>query len=106
MGRTEDLKKKWYENKKEEILKKQNQVVECKCGISVSLVNLNRHRKTHYHIEKMSVEGSSAELKPDIVHCGCGVGVLRCNLYNHQKSKTHLSYLAEMLSEEFNEMDI
>lgn len=106
MGRTEDLKKKWYENKKESILKKQNQIVECRCGVSVSLVNLRRHEQSRSHIEKLCETRGFTKCKPDVILCDCGVEVLRCNLQNHQKSKTHLSYLAETLAKEFNEMDV
>ena len=101
-----DPKKKWYENKKEEILKKQNQIVECKCGVSVSSVNLRRHEKSRSHIEKMCETRGFKRLKPDVVLCDCGVEVLRQNLYDHRKTRTHLSYLAETLVKEFNEMDV
>ena len=106
MGRTEELKKKLYESKKEDILKKQNQIVECKCGVSLSLVNLRRHEKSRSHIEKMCYTRGFTKCKPDVVLCDCGIEVLRCNLYDHRKSKTHLSYLAETLAKEFNEMDV
>lgn len=100
-----DPKKKWYENKKEEILKKQNQIVECRCGVTVSLVNLRRHEKTRSHIEKLSKIRGFTKCKPDVVLCNCGTEVLRCNLYNHRKTKTHLSYLADTLVKDFNKMD-
>jgi len=58
-----DYQRKYYEQRKEELLRKKKEKVMCNCGKMVSLGHLSCHKKTNLHLKKLSQKKKIVILK-------------------------------------------
>jgi len=93
---TEDTKKK----NKERALKRKEKTT-CKCGVSIRIDDISRHKKSKTHIDSMNKINNTAEVvtkenkeetlkRKEKITCECGVSITRAAISRHKKNKIHI----------------
>ena len=81
-------KKEWFQEHKVEIMEKRQKKATCECGCVVLEHNLQEHKKTKKHINRMA----STNFKPQVT-CECGCVVTKSSLSRHRKTKKHIEFM-------------
>jgi len=86
----EEREKYYKENYKTKIAPQRQQLVVCECGITITNYNINKHKKSKMHIERMeNINNPITSPLKERVQCECGMVVANSSLKRHIGTKRH-----------------